>query len=178
MAHLECEEDAEDTADQNGPTEEEGEGDSGLERMGDEDITSDAVGNGDKSKPEMGFPVPDRENLDQMEGATKHQDESDEGSHGRCGDELITQGKEAEQDHGDTTGNRPPAGDRRDGYLGNGGSVVSIHRTFFIGSYPPPDKEHLLTIFHGVSSSYLVEIRLLFQLAPCPSSQTRRSRRG
>ena len=68
----------------------------------------------------MTLPITDREDFDQMESASEHQNESDEGRHCGRGNELIPQRKETKQDHGNATGNRPTTGDLGNRNLGNG----------------------------------------------------------
>jgi hypothetical protein len=96
MTHPEGQEAAEDATDQDGPTQKEGEGHGCLEGMSNENITGHTVGDRDDGIPEMTPPPADGEDLDELKGATKHQDTTYEGGNG-CGRyNLVRQGKKAE----------------------------------------------------------------------------------
>jgi hypothetical protein len=120
VAQLESQKGTEDATDQNSPAEKESEGDGGLEGMRNENISSHAIGDGDKSKPEMIFPAMHREDLDELKGATKHQNDPDKSRNGSGGDKLVTQSNKTEKDHGESSRNRPAPRDRRNGKLGKG----------------------------------------------------------
>ena len=113
MAHLEGKKHSENPSEEYGPPEEESEGNGRLEGVCNENITGYSVGDSDKGIPEMTLPTMNGEEFDQLEGAGEHEDETDERRHSCRRDELVTQGKHPQQDHGNTPSDSPTAGDWR-----------------------------------------------------------------